>query len=423
MMLACFPQGEEPFAPPEAAQRVLLYGRAGEGVASAGAAIHDAVLRSRFAPPAQAWDLLSIALSVLTADFIKLRSTSSDGWTRQFDLVIAVSDPATWRAAASALEELLGFLTTDVWRFRFVGSNGIPAVQEPVWPDQESVVLLSGGVDSLIGGIDRVSHGDRPIAVSHVVRGDKEKQAFFAGRIGGGLNHIQLNPNIEVPGEREQSQRARSFMFIALGVLAATSLAAYHDGATIPLYLCENGFIALNPPLTPIRIGSLSTRTAHPFYLQAMENLLLSVGLRVELRNPYRVQTKGEMMTGCAEQRLLQETAHTATSCGKFKRHGYKHCGRCVPCQVRRAAFLHWGYPDMTEYVYANLGTNDAEHAGYNDVRAVAAAIEDARRNGLEGWLGPSLAKCEPTDRAPFRDMVERGLAELSELHRYYNVQ
>jgi hypothetical protein len=212
-------------------------------------------------------------------------------------------------------------------------------------------------------------------------------------------------------------------VFITLGVLAATLLADYNDGAIIPLYLCENGFISLNPALTPLRVGSLSTRTAHPFYVRAMQNLLLRVGLRVELRNPYSAQTKGEMMLGCADQHLLQDIAHTATSCGKYRTHGYKHCGRCVPCQVRRAAFFRWEFPDATQYVYEDLGINDAEHAAYNDVRAVASAIEEVRRSGLETWLGPSLAKCELREKRLLRDMVERGVAELGDLHRRYKVQ
>jgi hypothetical protein len=62
----------------------------------------------------------------------------------------------------------------------------------------------------------------------------------------------------------ERSQRARSIIFFAYGVLAATALKRYHDGQPVTLYVCENGFIAINPSLTTARLGSLSTRTTHP---------------------------------------------------------------------------------------------------------------------------------------------------------------
>src|SRR6266481_1136836 len=111
----------------------------------------------------------------------------------------------------------------------------------------------------------------------------------------------------------------------------------------------------LNPPLTGARIGSLSTRTAHPEFLNRMQGILETAGLRVRIENPYQLKTKGEMLIECRDQDLLKEEAPRSTSCGRFQRFAYRHCGRCVPCQVRRAAFLAWNEPDTTDYVYAPL--------------------------------------------------------------------
>ena len=44
----------------------------------------------------------------------------------------------------------------------------------------------------------------------------------------------------------------------------AEALSCWND---VTLYMCENGFISINPPLTDARLGSLSTRTTHPVYL------------------------------------------------------------------------------------------------------------------------------------------------------------
>ncbi|MCX7318200.1 MAG: hypothetical protein NT113_01405 [Hyphomicrobiales bacterium] len=123
----------------------------------------------------------------------------------------------------------------------------------------------------------------------------------------------------------------------------------------------------------------------------------------MQIRNPYATSTKGEMLRSCADQTLLRGQAARSTSCGRFQRFNYRHCGRCVPCHVRRAAFCAWGVPDTTTYVYTNLGRDDAEHAGFDDVRAVAMAIRHAAGDGLGDWLGPSLSSwCwASSDRLP----------------------
>ena len=251
----------------------------------------------------RAWDLLSIALSVTTADVAALRDSSPDGWTREFELDIAVADSAFWNEQAVALSEALAFLTTDRWRLRFHKGGFLPAPpSRPILPTGDCVMLLSGGLDTLVGAINLNAAGRRPLAVSQVVRGDAQKQADFAARTGGGLDHLPLNHNAFSPGVPEPSQRARSLAFITFGVLAATALKRYHDGDNVTLYVCENGFIAVNPPLTGARLGSLSTRTAHPEYLGRLQQLLNAAGLRVVIENPYAAKTKGEMLRECVDQ-------------------------------------------------------------------------------------------------------------------------
>ncbi len=52
------------------------------------------------------------------------------------------------------------------------------------------------------------------------------------------MNHNAAVPNPETP----PSQRARSLIFVAYGILAATTLNQYHAGNGATLYVCENGF-------------------------------------------------------------------------------------------------------------------------------------------------------------------------------------
>lgn len=410
---------------PQGVRPVLLFETSGSsGIASAGAAARGEIRRRKLAPTSQAWDLLSIALSIVVADGTVKRAASADGWTRTIEIEVAVSDPDLWNAQATALAEALAFLTTDIWHLHFIpGAESPELPKSPKHYGSDAVALLSGGLDSLIGAIDLSAGATKILAISQTVRGDSDNQRKFAKAIGGGLEHLQLNHNASTPRSlKETSQRSRSFIFLAFAALAATTLERYRNGETIPLYICENGFIAINPPLTDARIGSLSTRTAHPDYLARMQSIFDAIGLGIKIHNPYAEMTKGEMLRECLDQNLLLAQASRSTSCGRFQRFNYQHCGRCMPCQIRRAAFLAWNVDDSTTYVYENLGTPDEDHAEFNDVRSVALALIDVEQRGLDRWLGMSLSSPRISNRQALRDMAGRGLRELGALHVQYGV-
>ena len=429
MKLVCAP---EDFAFVEdGALNVVLYGQGSPELGkrsargSAGQAAMSQILRARLNAAPRAWDFLSIALAVVTADVAEWRSESPDGWTRKLDITIAVADPDFWNNQARVIEAALQFLSTDRWRLRFVPGGLQPAPpRNPIYPQESCVALLSGGLDSLIGAIDLAAAGKKPFAVSNVVRGDGDNQISFAEAIGGGLRHLPLNHNAKPPWGKEDSQRARSLIFIAFGVLAATTLKAYHDGAHVPFYVCENGFIAINPPLTGTRLGSLSTRTAHPEFLNRIRDILAAAELRIELINPYQHATKGEMLVACKDQSQLRSLAAQSVSCGRYRVYNYNHCGRCIPCQVRRAAFLAWDAScDTTYYRYDTLGKRDSEHAHFDDVRSLAMALREVKTGGLDPWLGAALSYPRMGDPVPIRNLVKRGLAELAALHDHLGVK
>jgi 7-cyano-7-deazaguanine synthase in queuosine biosynthesis len=402
MRIVCAPKETTGSLSYEGDLNVVLYGYADRPAdASIGSAVLDTVQRHNIAPAPRAWDLLSIAMSVIAADTGVRRDESSDGWTRQLQLQIAVNDPDFWSSQGDLLARQLRFLTTDLWTLEFFDTGDLTnSPAEPTYPKEDCVSLLSGGLDSLVGTVDLVEdYGRSPYVVSQVALGDKEKQKRFASKIGSGLSHLQLNHNVSCPGQNERSQRARSMIFLAYGVLAATSLQDYADGHDVTLYVCENGFISVNPPLTGARLGSLSTRTTHPTFLRSYQQLLRNADLRVEIENPYRFKTKGEMLLGCADQQFLQRNAKNTTSCGRFARNGYRHCGRCLPCLIRRSAFYAWGVPDDSDYIYKDLSRDDENHARYDDVRSAAMAIAQAR---TEGWTCPVSVDTSPSRSVAF---------------------
>lgn len=395
---------------------IVLFSQADSEIrGSAGSGIVDAIRRLKLEPEPRAVDLLSVALAVMAADTGVRRDQSPDGWTREIDLCVAVADPAFWTSQAPLIEEQLRFLTTDIWRCEFVdGGLSFAPPKLRSSPEEDSVALLSGGLDSLLGVTDLVAREKlKPYVVSQVSQGDKERQTTFARKIGSGVKHLQLNHNAKCPSNHERSQRARSLIFLSYGVLAASALKCYSEGNSLTLYMCENGFISINPALTPGRLGALSTRTAHPLFLHLFQRLLDSAGLRVRVENPYQFMTKGEMLRQCSDQEFLTRYAGQTTSCGRFARNGYRHCGRCVPCLVRRAAFQAWGKPDETVYVYRELSRDSDDYARFDDVRSAAMAVAEARAGHLDALIGMSLTSALPGDVRPYRDTVQRGLQEL----------
>ncbi len=367
-------------------------------------------------PSSRAWDFLAIALSVAAADQACLRRNSPDGWTRDIRLDVSVIDPGFWDTQKEALETAVRFLTGDIWQLSFAAGGVAPPRRTRYTrrrPVGDCVCLLSGGIDSLVGAVDAVASGLRPVLVSQVSQGDSDRQRQFAKAIGEDLTHLQLSHAIGPPGEAERSQRARSLVFVAYGVLAASVLNQHRHGELVELLIPENGFISLNVPLTPLRIGSLSTRTTHPFFLQQVQSILDATGLRVRLSNPYQFKTKGEMLVECMNQPLLRELAFQSTSCGRFSRYNYEHCGRCVPCLVRRAAFLYWGRGDYTSYRYEDLSIPNADYRDFDDVRSVAFATLRVEQSGVDAWAGDALNSVLLGNTAPYADLATRGISEL----------
>jgi hypothetical protein len=130
---------------------------------------------------------------------------------------------------------------------------------------------------------------------------------------------------------------------------------------------------------------------------------------------PYQFKTKGEMMAECADQDLLAKYASNTTSCGRFRTYNRTHCGRCVPCMVRKAAFLRWGpNSDRTTYRFGNV--SKAGKSSADDPMAAAVAVLTARTGGLDKLLGATLSFASSTERSSYRNMLESGLGELASL-------
>jgi hypothetical protein len=382
-------------------------------------------------------DLLVFATLVQAADTRIARSSESqDTWTREIGLVVPVVHMELWDSARPTLIKMLNFLTGDKWSVTFKERRPSPPpsrvrrVTPP--PKFDQVSLFSGGLDSLIGAINNLESGGNPLLVSHAAEGavsEPQNDCFDAlsayfpntplSRVRGWIHF----PDGTVSNVKSEStSRGRSFLFLALGAAAGSGM-----GNHFVLEAPENGLIALNVPLDPLRLGSLSTRTTHPYYFKCWNDLLSTLGIDGEIRNPYWNLTKGEMISSCSNASLLRDLLPLSVSCAspakaRWVGRSSEHCGYCVPCIIRRAAVAAaWGDgEDPTEYTLPDLNARplDTRHAEGFQLRSFQFSIHKLFKSpGSEKILihkpGPLPERAQ---LASLADVYRRGMMEVHKL-------
>jgi hypothetical protein len=388
-------------------------------------------------PTEDALDLALLATLVFCADTrVSREHNSQDGWTREIDLYLPVSDVTKWNGMQRLLSDALQFLTGDRWR---VFARERPVGFEEYLSDEVQaqlanftcVSLFSGGLDSFIGAIDLLAAGESPLLVSHYWDGmTSEHQSvcfhllekkYPDGAFDDVRARVGFEKDIVEGGGHEDTQRSRSFLFLALGALAGSSL---HRDTT--LYVPENGLISLNVPLDHLRVGAQSTRTTHPYFMARFQEILSRLDISVTLKNPYQFQTKGEMVMGCRDIAFLKANAKHTISCssetkGRWEGLAPMHCGYCVPCLIRRASLQRGLKFDDTQYQIPNLRAVplDSTKAKGKDVRSFQIAL--SRLHKYPGF--PRIAVMIPGPLTEFKDdlpafaeMYQRGLQEVGEL-------
>lgn len=386
-------------------------------------------------------DVLVLAAHVHAADTrVSRDSESQDGWTRELRLVVPVSDPDRWTAAAPIFVRMLNFLTGDRWSLGFRARPRRYARVAPtppgklIGPPFNDLALFSGGLDSLIGAIDAIEAGRTPLLISHAGEGatsDAQTTIFDALKAQYPANPFQrlrlwmAFPDSFVRGSAgEKTTRGRSFLFFALGVFAGSGL----DGP-FTLKVPENGLIAVNVPLDPLRLGALSTRTTHPFYIARWNDALTALSIEGRIENPHWDKTKGEMVAACANDALLRRLTPSSLSCaaptkGRWQGLSTQHCGYCLPCLIRRAALVKGFGPgaDPTVYTIDDLTARalDTRQSEGVQVRSFQLAIERLRaRPTLAPILihkpGPLFDE-SPVRQASLAGVYQRGLEEVGAL-------
>jgi 7-cyano-7-deazaguanine synthase in queuosine biosynthesis len=379
-------------------------------------------------PTEDGFDILTLAGLVYLADTRISRSLhSQDSWTREIAIEIPVYNLEKWTPLGGLVTRMLNFLTGDRWIISLRKRDeelSEKSDDETPPPEFDGVTLFSGGMDSLIETINHLENHNKIALISHA--GDAHTKnaqskllAHFQGKYPD-LDPLYLDlwmvfrKNLIPGGGNENTTRSRSFLFIAFGIFAMSGMKGVST-----LEVPENGLIALNVPLEELRIGSHSTRTTHPFYLDSWNQVLNGLGIDLSVQNPYWYMTKGEMADECLNKDFLLQVIQDSISCSSPQKARWsgaapQHCGYCVPCIIRRAAMnkAFKEETDSTPYLVDSVSEITGNHAKGKGVqlRSFQIAINKIKRQ-------PQLAKILIHKSGPLSDESDY-LQKLSNVYR-----
>jgi hypothetical protein len=215
----------------------------------------------------------------------------------------------------------------------------------------------------------------------------------------------------------EASRRSRSLLFLSLGLAESSA------EPLAPLWIAENGYAALNPPLAGERRGALSTRTTHPLVLGRLRDAVRELGGRAEFENPFAAMTKGEMYAevarslGNGEAETLLGKSHSCSHVRFAAGTGFPpdtQCGVCFGCLVRRAAFHAAGLADTSTYLHRAISRNNQPHHLRITADSEVRTVRYAGQVGVTVTDVLSVGLPDEVDVEAAVGVAERGLAELA---------
>lgn len=353
--------------------------------------IHDLSAQLLSAPREILLDLFRIAAYVYAADRRVSRGGPGDvfgrAWPRSFDFRIPVSAPFVWerKDVLEALSETLAFATDDSFRFSFPKGDA-EELQIPLPFDEklgpgvgaDVVILFSGGIDSTAAVIRAVMEGRRPLLVSHQSSPkvlSRQTELLREARLLFPQWHFpHVYGRVTLAGEegKEESQRSRSFLFLAIATLVAC------ECGIAEIQIADNGITSLNLPRSGQTVGAMASRSTHPRFLRDFAHL---IGLLIDpppaIVNPLLFLTKAEVV------RVLKDLGHPqllqlTVSCSRtFASSGaHPHCGVCFQCVDRRFATLH---EDLQDFDLAGLYATDIFCGAVSEGEARAHVVNALR--------------------------------------------
>jgi 7-cyano-7-deazaguanine synthase in queuosine biosynthesis len=313
-------------------------------------------IRGVYHLPDRLLDLLEIAAYVFSADRLIRRgehdAVEYHAWARSVEFRIRVRDYEFWSQddVKHKLSEALTFMTGDRdFTFIFQSGHRTPATSlfdrgdfriEP--RQRTSIVLFSGGLDSLAGAIERLeTSNDHVCLVSHrsqpgTIRTQDglvqalEKQPHYKSRI----SHYPFLCRLTGIRAPEESQRTRAFLYTSIAFALCRALSQDE------FFVFENGVTSLNFSRREDLANARASRTTHPRTLALLQSVFSEIaGRPIRINAPFVWHTKEDVfrkIRSFGQELLIPSTV----SCSRtFQNLGNAtHCGTCFQCIDRRLA-------------------------------------------------------------------------------------
>lgn len=319
-------------------------------------------------------DLLVVAAAAEFCDVSRRRPEYS--WSRRFDLRIAVHDPGFWNRAevCAALEDALGFLTGDVWRFAFVGRRR----------DVPRVTQGNLGFESGARVIMPYSDGLDSRAVHALVAAQEGAGGLVRVRLGsGGVDRPRAKKlipfavvpyRLKRPRQGEATARSRGFKFAAV-----TGIAAIMAGVR-RIVVTESGQGAFGPMLA-VSGQIYPDYRVHPTFSRRMERLLHVIsGQHLRYEYPRLWSTKGETLRAANDLDPAPTWSDTR-SCWQQSRHcsvdgRRRQCGICAACMLRRMSMFTAGIAESPEtYIWERLSADRLDDGAASGFKGITSKL------------------------------------------------
>ena len=298
-------------------------------------------------------DLLEIAAYVFAGDRLTLRGSKNTveyhSWARNLHYVMRVRDHAFWSRSdvQDALRAALLFMTGDQsYDFTFQPGHSTPPadlfdseVFQVEAADSLSVMLFSGGLDSLAGAVQRLEEtNDRVCLVSHqssqpsIVRTQDSLVKALRGEYPGRVHHYRFRTNLRRIRAKEETQRTRSFLY------GSIAFAIAHTFGRDRVFVYENGITSLNFTRRDDLLNARASRTTHPQTLGRLAQLFSIIAERpISMETPFLWKTKSDVVDVLIASGFGHLIPSSVSCSHTFKSEtNATHCGECFQCIDRR---------------------------------------------------------------------------------------
>ncbi|ABJ78760.1 hypothetical protein IQB76_05675 [Leptospira borgpetersenii serovar Hardjo-bovis] len=345
--------------------------------------------------PDRLLDLLELAAYIFASDRMISRGTLDaveyHSWSRDIHLKIKVRDFNFWSQleVKESLTNALNFMLGDHnWEISFEQGHSTDPIGlfdkeifslKPENVKKTSVVLFSGGADSLAGVLELLNQTDGNVILSsHQLSSSAKKtqNALYTSlekKFGNRIHHYKYECHLSGKRATDETQRSRSFLFSSIAFVLART---FHQKE---FYLFENGVTSLNLFRREDLMNSRASRTTHPQTLfKLMEFFSLVAGFQFEIKHNYVFKTKREVfeVIGKNSPELISSTV----SCTKasFSKGIATHCGRCFQCIDRRLSTVSGS---LEEY----------DHEGLYDFDLFRDSLDGGIKTGVLDYIRQAL--------------------------------